>query len=59
MGKHHVQKAATSAKTENGAADRQTFRPTEPERDIPLCDVGGHRGNGAGGNGQPGSQYWV
>ncbi|XP_018410136.1 PREDICTED: chondroitin sulfate proteoglycan 4 [Nanorana parkeri] len=60
MGKHHVQKAATSAaKTENGAADRQTFRPTEPDSDIPLCDVGGHRGNGVGGNGQPGSQYWV
>ncbi|XP_063782481.1 chondroitin sulfate proteoglycan 4 [Pseudophryne corroboree] len=60
MGKHHVQKAATSAaKTENGATDRQTFRPTEPERGIPLCEVGGHRGNGVGGNGQPGSQYWV
>ncbi|XP_075064368.1 chondroitin sulfate proteoglycan 4 [Mixophyes fleayi] len=60
MGMHHVQKAATSAaKTENGATDRQTFRPTEPERDIPLCEVGGHRGNGAGGNKQTGSQYWV
>ncbi|XP_068131813.1 chondroitin sulfate proteoglycan 4 isoform X2 [Hyperolius riggenbachi] len=60
MGMHHVQKAATyAAKTENGTAERQTFRPAEPERGIPLCDVGGHRSNGAGGNGQPGSQYWV
>ncbi|XP_069837404.1 chondroitin sulfate proteoglycan 4 [Dendropsophus ebraccatus] len=58
MGKHHVQKAATSAsKTENGASDRQTFRPTEPDRGFPLCDVGDDRGNGA--TGQPGSQYWV
>ncbi|KAM3925092.1 chondroitin sulfate proteoglycan 4 [Leptodactylus fuscus] len=58
MGKHHVQKAASSAaKTENGASDRQTFRPTEPDRGFPLCDVGDHRGNGA--TGQPGSQYWV
>ncbi|XP_056428693.1 chondroitin sulfate proteoglycan 4 [Hyla sarda] len=58
MGKHHVQKAATSAaKTENGASDRQTFRPTEPDRGFPLCDVGDHRSNGA--TGQPGSQYWV
>ncbi|KAG9489583.1 hypothetical protein GDO78_005511 [Eleutherodactylus coqui] len=59
MGKHHVQKAATSAaKTENGASDRQTFRATEPDRGFPLCDVGDHRGNGSTGQ-QPGSQYWV
>lgn len=58
MGKHHVQKAATSAaKTENGASDRQTFRPAEPDRGFPLHDVGDNRGNGA--TGQPGSQYWV
>ncbi|XP_075711270.1 chondroitin sulfate proteoglycan 4 [Rhinoderma darwinii] len=58
MGKHYVQKAATSAaKTENGASDRQTFRPTEPDTGFPLCDVGDHRSNGA--TGQPGSQYWV
>ncbi|KAM9311806.1 chondroitin sulfate proteoglycan 4 [Gastrophryne carolinensis] len=60
MGKHHVQKVASSAaKTENGARERQTFRPTEPDRGIPLSEVGGHKGNGIGGNGQPGSQYWV
>ncbi|XP_044135791.1 chondroitin sulfate proteoglycan 4 [Bufo gargarizans] len=58
MGKHHIQKVATSAaKTENGASEKQTFRPTEPDRDFPLCDVGDHRGNGA--TGQTGSQYWV
>ncbi|XP_072003967.1 chondroitin sulfate proteoglycan 4 [Engystomops pustulosus] len=58
MGKHHVQKAASSAaKTENGAGDRQTFRPTEPDRGFPLHDVGDQRGNGAAA--QPGSQYWV
>ncbi|KAG8440284.1 hypothetical protein GDO86_006155 [Hymenochirus boettgeri] len=61
MGKHHVQKAASSyAKPENGANDHQSFRPTEPDRAIPLNEVGsGHKGNGAGGHGQPGSQYWV
>ncbi|KAM4038842.1 chondroitin sulfate proteoglycan 4 [Anomaloglossus baeobatrachus] len=59
MGKHHVQKAATSAaKTENGASEKQTFRPTEPDRGFPLHDVGDHRGNGAV-TAQPGSQYWV
>ncbi|XP_073435589.1 chondroitin sulfate proteoglycan 4 [Dendrobates tinctorius] len=58
MGKHHVQKAATSAaKTENGASEKQTFRPTEPDRGFPLHDVGDHRVNGA--TAQPGSQYWV
>ncbi|KAM4675966.1 chondroitin sulfate proteoglycan 4 [Discoglossus pictus] len=59
MGRHHVQKAATYyAKPENGAADRQTFRPTQP--DIPLRDVdAGQSRNGASAPGQPSSQYWV
>ncbi|XP_053320781.1 chondroitin sulfate proteoglycan 4 [Spea bombifrons] len=56
MGMHHVQKAATSsAKPENGASDRQNFRPTDPDRGIPLCEVG----NGSGTQGQSRSQYWV
>ncbi|CAH2273361.1 Hypothetical predicted protein [Pelobates cultripes] len=60
MGMHHVQKAATSsAKPENGTNDRQTFRPTEPDRVIPLCEVGAeHRSNGAR-QAPLGSQYWV
>ncbi|KAM8974027.1 chondroitin sulfate proteoglycan 4 [Pelodytes ibericus] len=61
MGMHHVQKAATSsAKPENGANERQTFRPTEPDKGIPLSEVGAeHKGNGAGGQAVSGSQYWV
>ncbi|XP_031754994.1 chondroitin sulfate proteoglycan 4 [Xenopus tropicalis] len=61
MGKHHVQKAAiSSGKPENGVTDHQSFRPTETDRAIPLSEVGsGHKGNGAGGQGQQGSQYWV
>ncbi|OCT89427.1 hypothetical protein XELAEV_18018048mg [Xenopus laevis] len=61
MGKHHVQKAAiSSGKPENGINDHQSFRPTETDMAIPLTEVGfGHKGNGAGGQGQQGSQYWV
>ncbi|XP_053573318.1 chondroitin sulfate proteoglycan 4 [Bombina bombina] len=60
MGRHHVQKATTCyTKPENGAAERQTFRPTQQDRDIPLCNIDGQRSNGAGGQNQPGSQYWV
>uniref|UniRef100_A0A8C5WES9 Chondroitin sulfate proteoglycan 4 n=1 Tax=Leptobrachium leishanense TaxID=445787 RepID=A0A8C5WES9_9ANUR len=59
MGMHHVQKAASSSKPENGANNRQTFRPAEPDRGIPLCEVGAeHRSNGAG-QAPAGSQYWV